>query len=282
MTAEGYRLEEPLAIIAGKGNLPRTLVQARLQAGLPTYILAIEGTTPSELTMLAPHAWVKIAAVGQSVQQLRAWGVTQIVMAGSVKRPPLKDLMPDALGRDLLKRLGGSLFSGDDALLRTIMRFLEEQGFRMVGAHDICHGLLTPKGVLTRTKPDSYARKDRDLGLAVLEALSPYDIGQAVVVHHGQVLGIEGREGTAALITRCTALHEGSGAVLVKTSKKQQELRADMPAVGVDTIIALREGGYVGLCLGAGVTMMLGKEAMIAEADAAKLFIEGISGDSDI
>jgi hypothetical protein len=277
MTATDYRKQEPLAIIAGKGNLPHTLVQARIQAGLPTYIMAIEGTTPPELTRLAPHAWMKIAAVGHAVEQLRAWGVTQLVLAGGMQRPALKDLVPDALGRELLKRLGGSLFSGDDALLRTIMRFLEEQGFRMVGAHDICASLLTPQGILTRAKPDKSMQKDKEMGLAVLASLSPYDIGQAVIVQQGQVLGIEGREGTAALIARCTTLKEGAGGVLVKTSKHRQELRADMPAVGVDTITALAGGGYGGLFLGADVTLMLGKEAMIAAADAGGLFIEGVA-----
>jgi UDP-2,3-diacylglucosamine hydrolase len=278
MKTEGYLPAEPLAIIAGKGNLPHTLVQARLHAALPTYILAIEGTTPPELTALAPHAWMKIAAIGQAVEQLRMWGVTQLVLAGGMKRPAFKDLVPDALGRTLLKRLGGSLFMGDDALLSTITKFLEEQGFRMVGAHEICQKLTTPMGILTRAKPTASMQKDRELGLAVLASLSPYDVGQAVIIQHGQVLGIEGREGTAELIARCASLQEGGGAVLVKTSKQKQELRADMPAVGVDTITALIAGGYAGLSLGAGVTLMLGKEAMLAAADAAGLYIEGIKG----
>ena len=277
MNAHAYHADEPLALIAGAGSLPEQILTARSQANQQTYLLAIEGTTPPALTALAPYAWCRIAAVGQAVEQLREWGVSQIVMAGSMKRPSLRDLVPDELGKKLLKRLGGSIFSGDDALLRTIMNFLEEQGFHVVGAHEICTSLLTPKGTLTRAKPNRTALKDRDLGLRILHALAPFDVGQAVIVCQEHVLGIEGREGTADLIARCAALKDGTGGVLVKTAKAGQELRADMPAVGMDTISALIEGGYAGMSLGAGESLMLGEQAMIQAANKAGLFIEGIA-----
>ncbi len=276
MKGASYQPFEPLAVIAGGGSLPEHILKARAQANQETYLLAIEGTTPPGLTALAPHAWCRIAAVGQAVEQLRSWGVTQIVMAGGLKRPSLRELVPDALGKTLLKRLGGSLFSGDDTLLRTIMIFLEEQGFQVVGAHEVCTSLLTPKGVLTRLKPDKAALKDRDLGLRILSALSPFDVGQAVIIHAQQVLGIEGREGTAELIRRCAALKEGAGGVLVKAAKSGQELRVDMPAVGIETVGALKDGGYSGMFLGAGESLMLGEAVIVQAADKAGLFIEGI------
>lgn len=272
-----YQPQEKLAVIAGGGALPEHILQARAQAGQETYLLAIEGSTNPALTSLAPFAWCRIAAVGKAVSQLKEWGVEQIVLAGTVKRPGLRELIPDALGKTLMKRLGGSLFSGDDRLLRTIMTFLEEQGFRVVGAHDICASLLAPQGILTRSKPDKNAQADRTLGLAVLEALAPFDIGQAIIIYQQQVLGIEGREGTAELIARCTALKDQPGGVLVKVAKKGQELRIDMPATGMDTITALIEGNYAGLCLGAGESLMLNERAMVQAADKAGLFIEGVA-----
>jgi UDP-2,3-diacylglucosamine hydrolase len=274
--SSSYLPDLPLALIAGGGVLPQHILQARKSAGQETFLLAIEGCTPTSLTELAPHAWVRIAAVGEAMEQLRRWGTKQIVMAGTIKRPPLRDLLPDAVGRELLKRLGGSLFSGDDKLLRSIVAFFEERGFTVVGAHEVCDELLAQKGTMTRAKADKISKKDIDLGIDVLRVLSPYDMGQAVIVHHGQVLGVEGREGTAALISRCSALKESAGGVLVKMCKVGQERRADMPAVGVETMMALAIGGYAGLCIGAGSTLMLGREAMIDAANQAGLFIEGI------
>ncbi len=273
--ASAFDPSAPLAIIAGTGDLPRQILSARQAEGHENFILAIEGNTPETLLDGVAHQWFRIGAVGQAVEALRDRDITQLVMAGNIQRPSLKQIMPDALGAKLLKKLGMGLLAGDDRVLSIIVSFFEEQGFQVLGAHEVCEHLLASHGLLTQAKPDAQALKDKEQAIALLQDLAPHDVGQAVIVQHGYVLGIEAVEGTAALIERAATLSKGDGGVLVKMPKAAQELRADMPAVGVDTVKALAEAGFSGMFVGANTTLMLGKEAMIAEADALSIFIEG-------
>lgn len=267
----------PLAIIAGTGDLPVHIIEARNAAGYNSFIIAIEGNTPEALVADMPHLWCRIGAVGKAIDALREQGIEQLVLAGNIKRPSLKSIMPDALGAKLLKRLGVGMFAGDDRILSIIVNFFEEQGFHVFGAHDVCHTLAAPQGIITTHQPSVQDKQDIQQAIALLSDLSAHDVGQAAIVQQGYVLGIEAVEGTAALIERAAKLSQGEGGVLVKMPKAGQELRADMPAVGTDTIHALHEGGFHGLAIGANATLMLGKEAMIAQADAFGIFIEGFA-----
>lgn len=264
----------PLGIIAGSGALPSVLLESARTEGREAYVVALQGHAEASLTEGCEHLWCRIGSVGKALDYFRSHGVRDLVLAGHVSRPSLTSLMPDALGRALLARLGGRLLAGDDQLLSRIIAFLEEQGFRIHGAHELCAGLLAPAGMLTRQHPDTQQQSDISKGIAVLEALSAQDVGQAVIVQEGHVLGIEAMEGTAALIERCAALKsQPKGGVLVKRAKIGQEKRADLPTVGMATIEALSAGGYSGLCVSAGSTLMLAREQMIARADALGLFI---------
>jgi UDP-2,3-diacylglucosamine hydrolase len=270
-----YQPDKPLAIIAGEGELPQLILLARQEHHADNFIIAIKGKTPETVVEGVAHQWFRFGAVGEMLEVLAKRGITQLVLAGRISRPSLVNLFPDSKGRELLKMLGSGLFSGDNRLLSKVVQFLEQHNITVVGAHEICGTMLADFGVMTQTKPTQQHDADAKLGAKLLHDIAPYDVGQAVVIEAGAVVAIEGMEGTAELLRRSASFTQGE-AVLVKTPKSNQELRADMPAIGVDTIHSLQAHGFAGAYLETGKTLMLNKNAIISAADAANLFIVGL------
>lgn len=265
-----------LGILAGGGPLPGYLVEACRASDRPVFVVAFEGQADPDIIANTPHAWVRLGAAGEALDHLRAQGVSEIVMAGPVRRPTLRELRPD---RRAAKFLGlGLLNKGDDGLLGAIVRALEEEeGFRVVGANDVLAELAAALGPLGGFKPNEEADSDIAHGVHVLHRTGPLDIGQAVIVQQGIVLGLEAAEGTRGLLERCGPLRrEGRGGVLVKLPKPGQETRADMPSIGPDTIRAARDAGLAGIAIAAGATLVFENDTLIAEADAAGMFVIGI------
>lgn len=258
-----------LGIIAGGGDLPARLRDACAATGRPCFVLAIDGAAQIE-----GDAVVGLGAVGEAIARLREAGVEEVVMAGGVKRPSLGKLKMDAVGAKAVARLGLKLFAGDDALLKEIVKFLGEHGFRVVGADDVLGG--APVGVMTRLHPDAQAMADIALGLEVAKALGALDVGQAVAVENGYVLAVEAAEGTDALIARAAPLmRESRRAVLVKAKKPQQDARADLPAVGPETVKRARDAGFLGIAYEAGGAIVLDAPEVMRLADEARMFVAG-------
>ncbi len=265
-----------LGILAGGGPLPGYLVDACRSVGRDVFVIAFEGQADPDVIGDTPHAWVRLGAAGEALDRLHAENVEEIVMAGPVRRPGWLELRPDRRAAKFLGR--GLLNKGDDGLLGAIVRALEEEeGFRVVGADDVLGDLQAPAGAFGREAPDRDAKSDIAFGVKVLSTTGPLDIGQAVVVQQGIVVGLEAAEGTRRLIERCGDLQrQGRGGVLVKLPKPGQETRADMPSIGPDTIIAAARSGLVGVAVAAGRTLVLDREAVVREADARGLFVVGI------
>jgi DUF1009 family protein len=263
-----------LGIIAGGGPLPARLAAAAQASGRAVFLLGLEGHADPELLKPFPHAVVRIGAAGQTLAALRGAGVDELVMLGPVRRPSLLTLMPDAEGARILGRIGRAAFAGDDGLLAAVIRVFEEEGFRVRGAHEVMADLAAPEGVLGRVQPGAAAETDILRGVAVARALGAVDVGQAVVVQQGIVLGVEAVEGTDALLARCAGLRrDGPPGVLVKLAKPGQEARADLPTIGVRTVEGAAAAGLAGLAIEAGLTLMPEREATIAAADRLGLFI---------
>jgi len=266
-----------LGIIAGGGRLPAQLVESCQATGRKFFVVALENAADMETVTHVPHALVRIGAVGEAIGHLRNAGVQEIVLAGSVRRPSLTSLRPDMMGAKLLARLGKAFFSGDDALLKAVVSFLESEGFKVVGSDDILRGLIAPAGILGKIKPDVRAEADIAHGIKAARALGEHDIGQAVIVENGYVLGVEAAEGTDALIERCGKLRrEMQSGVLVKVKKPGQEMRADLPTIGIETVEKIHVAGFAGIAIEAGGGMILDKEKTIAKADALGVFVVGI------
>ncbi len=265
-----------LGIIAGGGQLPAQLVEGCQTLKRPCFVLAFENADLDAIHHV-PHKVIRLGAVGEAIGHLRQAGVHEVVLAGSVRRPSLTSLRPDRLGTRLLAKLGKAFFAGDDALLKIIVEFLEEEGFTVVGADTVLAGLLAPAGVLGKIQPSERDCTDIAKGLIAARQLGALDIGQAVIVENGEVLGTEAMEGTDALIERCARLRRGmKSGVLVKAKKPGQETRVDLPAIGPQTVEKIHEAGFAGIAVEAGGSLILERERTIERADALGIFMVGI------
>lgn len=275
---QGADGEGKLGLIAGGGDLPLRLIAAAAADRRDIYVLAIEGQAdlpPASLAVM-PHAWVGIGKVGRMLDLLRANGVRDLIFAGRIKRPSFIGLMPDARGAKFMAKVAGKAL-GDDGLLRAVIAELEGEGFRVLGPDELLGDLLMPEGVLGRVQPDAAAWRDIRHGLTIAHGIGALDIGQAVVVQQGLVLGVEAIEGTDALLARCADLkREGPGGVLVKAKKPAQERRVDLPTVGRRTVVGAAKAGLRGIAVEAGQGLLLDRDGVIAEADRLGLFLVGV------
>jgi len=261
-----------LGIVAGKGSLPALLIEHCERTGRDFFIIAFDESFDHKIMAHLPHAVVKMGEVGKALTHLRNAKVGEVVMAGGVKRPSLSNLRPDAEGAKLIKKLGFAFFGGDDAILRAITEFFEEENFKVVGVESILGGLLADEGVFTRTSPDKQAKADILVGMKAAKNLGALDIGQAVVVAGGAVIATENADGTDALINT----HKANRAVLVKAKKPAQETRVDLPSIGVATIENLHANGYSGVAVEAYASLLIDKEQIIKKANEYGLFVVGV------
>jgi len=267
----------PLGIIAGGGPLPGRVAAAAQAAGRAVFIVALEGFAEKPVVAPWPHRAHRMGAVGQILGDLRAHGCRDLVLIGPVRRPSFRDLRPDAEGLKVMARVGRAAFAGDDGLLAAVMRILGEEGFRVIGAHEVLSEALAPAGLLTVSAPDARAAADIARGVAVARALGALDVGQGCVVQQGLVLAVEAIEGTDAMLERAGALRrEGVGGVLVKLLKPGQDQRADMPTLGPRTVERARQAGLRGIAYQAHGALFTERAASIAAADEAGLFLLGI------
>jgi hypothetical protein len=266
----------PIALLAGRGGLPYALLQVFQKQNRPFVILAFKGQTDKNIIKNFPHLWLHFGEAGKALRYLKENQVQEIVMAGAISRPTMSEIRPDWEGVKWLAKIGSKAL-GDDNLLKIIIKMIEEQGYKVVGPDDILANLLSPQGNLSSFEPDEQAWRDIGRGVEILSALSPVDVGQAVVIQEGLVLGIEAIEGTDALIERAGALQRpGLGGVLIKTAKPQQEQRADLPTIGLETIRKAFAAGLRGIAVEAGRTLFLNQEESIKLAQEKGLFIVGL------
>lgn len=267
---------ERLGIIAGSGGLPRRIVESCRALGRDFFVLALEGAAESEVVEGVPHAWCRLGAAARGLALLRENRVTELVLAGAVRRPSLASLRPDWRAAKLFARIGYRAL-GDDGLLSAVIAELEVEGFRVTGADQLLTAGLIEEGPLGRCRPDAQAIADIEHGAKVARMLGTLDIGQAVIVQQGLVLGVEAIEGTDDLLRRCAALRRaGPGGVLVKVEKPGQERRADRPTIGPATVTLAAAAGLRGIAVEAGATIVLDRDEVRAAADRARLFVVGL------
>lgn len=272
-----------VGIISGSGTLPFAVADALIAKGEAPVLLGIRGYCDAERLARYRHHWIALGQLGRLTRLLRAEHCRDIVFIGGLVRPALSEIRLDFGTLRVTPRILAAFRGGDDHLLTSIGRIIEMHGFRMVGVKDVAPDLLMPEGVLTRNSPDDNARADIERGLGVLRALSPFDIGQAVVVIDGNVVAVEDIEGTDALLARVARLRAegrirskvGRG-VLVKAPKTTQDIRFDLPTFGPRTIEGAVTAGLSGIGIVAGYTLIAEPEIVVAEADRARLFVCGL------
>ncbi|MFY9287922.1 MAG: UDP-2,3-diacylglucosamine diphosphatase LpxI [Alphaproteobacteria bacterium] len=278
MSAAPQSAAPKLGIIAGGGAAPRYLIEACQKTGRPFHVVCLEGQADKDLAQDVPHLWLPLGAATKLKELADAEQIKEIVMIGRVRRPSLLEIKPDWLALKVLTKIGMNML-GDDALLRAIGTAMEEEaGVKVIAIQDVFKDLLTPEGQLGSVAIDEEAQKDITRGIDVAKALGRLDVGQSVIVQQGMVLGVEAIEGTDALIKRAAGLkREGTGSILVKIAKPQQDNRYDLPTIGPDTIAAMAEAGVRGVVLEAKRSLLIEREKTIAAADAAGIFIMGFA-----
>ncbi|MBV9538271.1 MAG: UDP-2,3-diacylglucosamine diphosphatase LpxI [Acidisphaera sp.] len=266
-----------LGILAGSGPLPGQVAEAALASGRSVFVVGFEGFAQPDVIASYPHAMARVGAAGRVLSLLREHGCRDIVLIGPVRRPSLLDLRPDAEGTRILARIGRAAFAGDDGLLAAVVRVLGEEGFRVLGAHEVFSEALAPAGLMTRSAPDAQAMADIARGQAVVRALGAVDVGQGCVVQQGIVLAVEAIEGTDAMLARAASVRRpGPGGVLVKLVKPGQDRRADLPAIGPGTLRAAAAAGLRGVAFEAGGTLLIDRAATLAAAEDQGLFLLGL------
>jgi DUF1009 family protein len=269
-----------LGILAGGGPFPGQVAEAAIAGGRPVFIVAFEDFADPAVIGRFPHATARLGAGGRILGLLREHAVQDLVLVGPVKRPSLMDLRPDLEGTKILARIGRAAFSGDDGLLAALVRVFAEEGFTVIGAHEIIAGALGPRGVLGRVAPDAVALADIGRGIDIVRALGAVDVGQGCIVQQGSALAVEAIEGTDRMLARAGALAlPGPGGVLVKMVKPGQDRRADLPTIGPRTIVAAAEAGLRGVAFEAGGTLLTDRDACIQAANDRGLFLVGIDPD---
>jgi UDP-2,3-diacylglucosamine hydrolase len=284
MTSKALEISSPIGLVAGGGTMPFAVADSLVARGISPVLFALRGACDPAGVQRFRHHWISVGQLGRAMRLFRSENCRDLVFIGTLVRPALSEIRLDWGTLRVLGRVLAAFRGGDDHLLSGIGVVLEQDGFRMVGIKDVAPDLLMPDGCLTRITPDRNASADIALGRDVLSALSPYDIGQAVVVIDGHVIGVEDIEGTDGLLARVARLRsegriraEARRGVLVKAPKQGQDLRFDLPTVGVRTVEGASGAGLAGIAIAAGNAIVAEPQVMIEAADAAGVFVIGLS-----
>lgn len=278
MSDKSIKNVERIGIIAGNGNLPKILVETCLKQNREIFVVYIGGDKTPEYLKEVEHKNLSISAVGKALKLFKKNSIKKLVLAGAIKRPPFRKIWPDSAGLKLLAQISTNKTKGDNSVLSTVISFLEDSGFEVVGADEISANIIASAGIMGNINPSTKDNVDIELGQKVARAIGSFDIGQSVVVKDGVIIGVEAIEGTDGLLERCANHSENDelGGVLVKTKKPNQDTRVDLPTIGVDTVVNAHKAELSGIAIESGAALIVDKEEMIKKADTLGLFVIGI------
>ena len=284
---------DTLGLIAGNGRFPFLLLEAARAHGLRVVVAAIKEETDPEIEERAAREpeyvrvhWLSLGELSKLIETFHREGVDRAVMAGQVKHKQIfSSVRPDWRLAKLLLNLRTR---NTDMLLGAVAKVLEDEGITLISSTAYLEPMLAASGSLAARAPDEAEQADIGYGLHVARGIAGYDLGQTVVIAAGACVAVEAMEGTDATIARAGELfrtleHEASTLArrltVVKVAKPKQDLRFDVPVVGVPTIEAMRAAGATCLCVEAGRTLLFDREAMVRAADAGGIAIFGAGPD---
>jgi DUF1009 family protein len=263
-------------LIAGNGRFPFLVLEGARSQGIEMAVIALKEEASPELEKIAKRLyWVSLGELSKTIELLQQEGVTRAVMAGQVKHSKIfSAIRPDW---KLAKLLFSLPRKNTDALIGAVARVLEEEGIQLVDSTLFLKPLLADLGVLTRRSPNEHEAEDMAYGLGVARQIAGMDIGQTVVIADHACVAVEAMEGTDETIARAARITGGKPLVVVKVSKPGQDMRFDVPVVGMPTIEQMREAGATALAVDAGRTLLFDRAKLIELADAAGIAIEAFS-----
>jgi len=261
-------------LIAGNGKFPFMVVEGARQAGARMVVAAIREETDPSIEQLADRVeWVGIGQLGRMIRFFKDEGVEKAIMAGQVKHVQIfSRAVPDARMLKVLLRLPRR---NTDSLIGAIATELQSEGIELINSTYFLQQHLPQSGTLTRRQPDKHEREDIDYGLEIAREIARLDLGQTIVVRGKACVAIEAMEGTDETIRRAGRLVK-KRLTVVKLAKPNQDMRFDVPVVGVPTIETMHESGATCLCITAGKTLMFDREEMIRLANDRKIAIVAV------
>jgi DUF1009 family protein len=264
---------ETLGIIAGNGVYPRELAAAARRAGVKNIVAAafVNETDPSLTSNVDTIDWLRVGQLGRLLKFFRETGVRHAIMAGQIAPRNLFDLHPDWKALLLLARLkqrnAESIFGG-------IASELEKAGVELLSATTFLEDMIAPRDLIAGPKLNRRQLRDVDFGWEIAKEVARLDIGQTVIVKNGTVLAVEGFDGTNETVRRGGKL-AGTGAIMIKVSKPNQDMRFDVPVIGLETVRVAHEAQVRAIVVETGRTLLLEKTLILEQADRAQISIFG-------
>lgn len=265
--------ENRWGLIAGNGRFPFLVLEGARSQGIDMAVIAIKEEADPELSRHAERMhWVSLGELSKTIDLLHQEGVTSAVMAGQVKHNKIfSSIRPDW---KLAKLLFALPKKNTDSLIGAVAKVLQDEGIQLVDSTLFLKPLLPDAGVLTKRAPNEQESADMAYGLSVARHIAGMDIGQTVVVSSQACVAVEAMEGTDETITRAARIVSGKPLVVAKVSKPKQDMRFDVPVVGLPTIAAMKQAGATALAIDAQRTLLFDREALIAAANEAGIVIQ--------
>lgn len=260
-------------LIAGNGRFPFLVLEGARSQGIEMAVIALKEEAAPELEHSAKRLhWVSLGELSKAIELMHQEGVTQAVMAGQVKHNKIfSSIRPDW---KLAKLLFSLPRKNSDALIGAVARVLEDEGIRLVDSTLFLKPLVPEPGVLTRRAPDEHEASDIAYGFGIARQISAMDIGQTVIISDRACVAVEAMEGTDEAIARAARIAGGKPLVIVKVSKPGQDMRFDVPVVGLPTVEQMSTARATALAVDAGRTLLFDRSKLIELADAAGIAIQ--------
>lgn len=268
-----------IGLIAGNGRFPFLVLDGARSMGHDVTIVAIKEEAFPEIAEAAARGpipadvhWVSLGHLGKAIAVLNAAGAKTAVMAGQVKHVKIfSGIVPDMTLLSVLSRLTAR---NTDALISAVADVMREKGIELIDSTTFLEPLLARPGVLTSRAPSEHEQADLEFGYGIADAIAGLDVGQTIAVKHKAVVAVEAMEGTDETIGRAGHL-AGPGVSIIKVAKPNQDMRFDVPVVGLATIQAMRVAGATALSVDAGKTLVLDGREFLASANEAKIAVVG-------
>jgi len=273
---EAFNSSTGWGLIAGNGRFPFLVLEGARSQGIEMAVIALKEEASPELEKVATRLhWVSLGELSKAIGLMQQEGVKNAVMAGQVKHNKIfSAIRPDW---KLAKVLLALPRKNTDSLIGAVAQVFEEEGIHLVDSTLFLKPLLPEPGVLTLRAPNQHEAADMEYGLGVARHIAAMDIGQTVVIADRACVAVEAMEGTDETIARAARFAQGKPLVVVKVSKPKQDMRFDVPVVGLPTVEAMKQAGVTGLALDAGRTLLFDRAKLIEIADAAGITIQAFA-----
>ena len=273
---ESLQAKTGWGLIAGNGRFPFLVLEGARSQGIEMAVIALKEEASPELERVAKRLhWVSLGELSKALELMQREGVKQAVMAGQVKHNKIfSSIRPDW---KLAKLLFSLPRKNTDSLIGAVAKVLEDEGIRLVDSTMFLKPLLPDPGVLTRRAPSEEEAADMEYGLQVARQIAGMDIGQTVVLADHACVAVEAMEGTDETIARAARFAQGKNLVVVKVSKPGQDMRFDVPVVGLPTVESMKKAGATALAIDAARTLLFDREKLLEMADEAGIAIQAFT-----